>query len=262
MPSSRQRSNIGGFQQLFITVRGMAIACLLLLGLSSCLLNRVVTVKQQFCDFESNFALRFDDVTELQIQHPVLRDTDILWISDAEPTRISELNEELVMTWEIEKVMKIPEPENDIAIDLYFEQSDGKYKLRRVQMDPVLREMTDSETMNQELIEKMASNVCDTGWSFSARDVEYELSEQEIALLPSRSEIVKALGEPTEYLESESAYVYEFRPKNGNPDPNIARMVIWFDEATDLPVKMESGYSRFATRANFIERKMVFSVTL
>jgi hypothetical protein len=249
-------------QQFFIAVRSIAVACLLLLALSSCLLNRVVTVKQQFCDFESNFALRFEDVTELQIQHPVLRDTDILWIFDAEPTRISELNEQLVMTWEIEKVMEIPEPENDFAIDLYFEHSDDQYKLGRIQMDPILREMMDSETMNQELIEKMALNVCDTGWSFSARDLEYELSEQEIELLPSRSEILEALGEPTEYLETESAYVYEFRPKNGNPEPNVARIVIWFDDVADLPVKMESSYSRFATRADFVERKMVFSVTL
>jgi hypothetical protein len=262
MPSTLQAFRKDGFQRLFVAVRSIAVACLLLLGLSSCLLNRVVTVKQQFCDFESNFALQFDDVTELRIQNPILLDKDILWISDAEPTSISEGNDELVMTWVIEKVMKIPEPENDFAIDLYFEQSDGQYKLNRVQMDPILRQMMDSETTSQELIEKMAMNVCETGWSFNARDVEYELSDEEIAMLPSRLEILEALGEPSEYLESESAFVYKFRPKNGDPESNIAKMVVWFDEAAYLPVKMESSYSRFTTRADFIERKMVFSLTL
>jgi hypothetical protein len=261
MPS-RQTSDKGGFQQLFIAVRTVAIAGLLLLGLSSCLLNRVVTVKQQFCDFESNFALQFDDVTELQIQHPVLLDTDILWISDAEPSSVAEGNDELVMTWVIEKVMKIPEPEYDFAIDLYFEQSEGQYKLNRVQMDPVLREMMGTETINQELIDKMATNVCEAGLRFSDRDVEYELSEQEIAQLPNRSEILEMLGEPSEHLEPESAYVYEFRPRNNDPDPNIARVKVWFDESGELPVKMESSYSRFTTRADFAERQMVFSLTL
>jgi hypothetical protein len=191
-----------------------------------------------------------------------LLDKDILWISDAEPTSVTEGNGELVMTWVIEKVMNIPEPEYDFAIDLYFEQSEGHYKLNRVQMDPIMREIMGTETINQELIDKMAMDVCETGWRFSDRDVEYELSEQEIALLPNRSEILEMLGEPSEHLETESAYVYEFRPRNNDPDPNIARVKVWFDESGELPVKMESSYSRFTTRADFAQRQMVFSVTL
>jgi hypothetical protein len=245
-----------------MVVRGTAAACLLLIVLSGCLLNRVVTVKQQFCDFESNFVLQFDDVTELRIQNPVLLDKDILWISDSRPTSISEGNEELVMTWVIEKVMEIPEPENDFAIDLHFERLDDQYKLKRVRMDPVLRQMIDSETMSQELVDTMAMNFCEAGWSFGARDVAYELSEQEIANLPGRSEIVDMLGKPSETLKSEQAYIYEFRAKNSHPEPNIARVKIWFDESGELPVKMESSYSRFAASADFIERQMIFSVTL
>jgi len=238
------------------------VAGLLLIGLSGCLLNRVVAVKEQFCDFESNFALHYGEVTEIQFHRPVLRDTDILWLSSAEPTAVTELNDTLVLTYVIEKVMKDPEPEYDSAIDLHFERSEGHYMLSRIQMDTILSSMMDSGTWNQQLVDRMAANFCEAGLSFGARDVAYELSDEEIALLPSRIEILEMLGEPSEYIAPESAFVYEFRPRNGDPDSNIARVKVWFDEAGELPIRMESSYSRFTTRADFVERQMVFSVAL
>lgn len=245
-----------------LSIRAAAVACLLLIGLSGCLLNRVVEVKEQFCDFESNFTLQYGEETEIIFHNPVLRDTDILWLSGTEPTAVAEWGDTRVLTYVIEKVSKTPQPEYDSAIDLHFERSDEHFTLSRIQMDSILSSLMDSEIRNPELIDRMAMNFCQAGLSLGVRDVTHELSDEQIALLPSRTEILEILGEPSEYLEPESAYVYEFQPKNDEPEPKTARVTLWFDESGELPVKMESSYSRYTTRADFVARQMVFSVAL
>jgi hypothetical protein len=65
-----------------------ALACVLVLSVPGCLLNRVITVKEQMCDFETNFVFRFDDTAELRFLHPILLDSDIVWLAGAEPSEI------------------------------------------------------------------------------------------------------------------------------------------------------------------------------
>ena len=36
----------------------------------------------------------------------------------------------------------------------------------------------------------------------------------------------------------------------------------WFDESGEKPVRMESNYSRYHTKADFIEKKVFLRVTL
>jgi len=129
-------------------------------------------------------------------------------------------------------------------------------------MDPKLSVMIGPEMLSQAYIDQAAQDFCDTRWGFGGRELEYEISDQALAMLPSQSKILDLLGEPSEYLDTESAFIYDFRLKNDDPTPLLARMTVWFDETGDLPVKMESSYSRFATKADFIDRKMYFKVTL
>ncbi len=262
LPTSKHPTREIGFRSIGRSIRTAVIAGLLALGLSSCLLNRVITVKEQFCDFESNFAVNFDGGTEFLMHHPVLLDSDILWLSDASPTIVSQSGDELLMTYVIEKVMPVPNPDNDFAFELNFIQSEGQFRLSRMQMDPKLSAMMGPEMLSQEYIDQAAQNFCDTRWGFGGRKLEYEISDQALAMLPNQSEILDLLGEPSEYLDTESAFIYNFRLKNEDPTPLLARMTVWFDEAGDLPVKMESSYSRFATKADFTDRKMYFKVTL
>jgi hypothetical protein len=260
--TSKKFATQNGPKRILRTVRTAAIAALLVLGLSGCLLNRVVTMKEQFCDFESNFAVNFDAGPEFLIHHPVLLDSDILWLSDASPTIISKTDDDLLMTFVAEKITPAPDPDKDFAFNLHFVQSEGHYKLSRIQMDPKLSAIMGPEIINQAYIDRAAQDFCDVSWGFGGRELEYEITDQAMAMLPSRTEILDLLGEPSEYLDPESAFIYHFRLKNSDPKPLVARMTVWFDERGELPVKMESSYSRFATKADFTDQKMYFSVSL
>ena len=65
-----------------------ALAGGMALVLNGCLINRMVEVKEQFCEFDSNFSLDFAEPASFNMHHPVLLDRDILWLSDAEPTEL------------------------------------------------------------------------------------------------------------------------------------------------------------------------------
>ena len=44
------------------------LTCVTAFALSGCLLNRMVELKDQFCDFDSNFSLQFEDSVEFYFQ--------------------------------------------------------------------------------------------------------------------------------------------------------------------------------------------------
>ena len=84
----------------------------------------------------------------------MLLDTDILWLSGAPPTKTTKTADELTMTFVIEKVMSqpgyLPDPANDIQVDLHFDRFDDEFKLRRVRMDPKLTTLMNPDFFDKE----------------------------------------------------------------------------------------------------------------
>jgi hypothetical protein len=246
--------------------RWSILVAIMVFSLSSCLVNRVVEIKEQFCDFDSNFNLQFDNSVDFRFNHPVLLDSDILWLSGASPTEIVQSEDELLMIFLIEKVMPASVQENDsgqnFRIDLNFDHFDEEYKLRQVRMDPKLKELINPELFDEEYISSMVRNVCDTGLNFAFTSMEMDISEQELNMLPDRQEILRLLGPPLEKVDQDTGLVYEYRVKGEQTDPNIARFTVWFDETGMKPVRVESRYFRYQTRADFLEKKMYIKVTI
>ena len=244
----------------------IVLTCFTAFALSSCLLNRVVELKGQFCEFESNFSLQFDDSVDIYFNKPVLLDSDILWLSGAPPTKITKSADELTMTFVIEKVMSqpgyVPDPENDIQVDLHFGRFDDGFKLKHVRMDPKLSVLMNPDFLSEEVINSAARDVCDTGWSFASTTLEMDISEQELSLLPNREEILELLGAPFDQVDQDTGFVYQYRLKGEKRESEFARLVVWFDETGEKPVRMESDYSRYHTKADFIEKKVFLRVSL
>jgi hypothetical protein len=240
--------------------------CCVAFAMSSCLLNRVVVLKGQFCDFESNFGLQFSDSLEVYFYKPVLLDSDMLWLAGAPPTKVSKTADELVMTFVIEKIMAqpdyAPDPANEFQVDLYFGRFDQEYRLKHVWMDPKLSALMNPEFFNEEVINSAAKNVCDTGWSFASTTLELDISEQELSQLPNRQEILELLGAPLKQVGQDTGFVYQYRLKGQKHESDIARLVVWFDESGEMPVRMESNYSRYHTKADFIEKKVFLRVSI
>ena len=92
------------------TIITAVVAACLVAPLSGCLVNRVVEVRDQFCEFDSNFTIDAENLTAFDFHRPILLDSDILWLAGATPTEISRDADGLSMLYVIEKVSDIPEP--------------------------------------------------------------------------------------------------------------------------------------------------------
>ena len=240
---------------------GSAVCCMSL-GLSGCFINRVVEVRDQMCDFDSNFSLQFADSANLNFHSPVLLDRDILWIVGASPTMMTNTQDDLSMVFVLEKSGPNPRPEDEIRVDLKFDRIDDQYKLMNVRFDPKFNAMINPDFLDKAALDSATQTLCETGLSFASTRMEIDISDQDLDELPNRAEILDSLGPPLKADEGNRSFTYEYRLKGDNSSPMKARFTVWFDETGEKLARMDSEYSHFRTSADFINKKMLLKVKI
>jgi len=239
-----------------------ATACSLALLLNGCLITRVVEVKDQFCEFDTNFSLEFAESAELNFNSPVLREKDILWIAGTSPTTMKEDGVELSMVFILEKAGPDPGPEDEIRVELKFDRIDDQYKLMNVRFDPKLNTIINPDFFDKTAIDSATRTLCETGWSLASRGVELDISGQDLDDLPNQTEIQDWLGAPFKQDETDNSMTYEYHLKSNDPNPQKARFTVWYDNTGEKPVRMESEYSRFRTTTDFVNKTMSMKVKI
>ena len=237
-------------------------ACCLALCLNGCLINRVAVVKEQFCDFDSNFSLMFAGSADFSFHSPVLLDKDVRWIAGTSPTRMNKTGAEMSMVFILEKAGPDPRPEDEITLELKLHRIGDDYKLKKVRFDPKLNAMINADFLDEATLDSAARNLCESGWSLASRSMDIDISDRDLDELPHRTEILGWLGSPFEKDENENSLTYEYRLKNNDPDPKRVRFTIWFDSAGEKPLRMESQYSRYRSSADFVDKKMSMRVNI
>jgi hypothetical protein len=243
-------------------LRLAVLAAFLAIGLNGCLITRVVEVKDQFCEFDSNFSLEFADSAGFNFHHPVLLDKDVIWIADTQPTETYVNGSELLMVFVLEKTVPEPRLEDEIRIELNFALIDWKYRLSNVQFDPMLNTIINPDFLDEKAIHTATQTMCETGWSFASTTVEMDISGQDLDDLPGRREILDWLGPPLERDAENDSFTYEYRLRGSEANPVLASFTVWFDESGQRPARMESSYSRFRTHTDFIEKTVSMKVEI
>lgn len=233
-----------------------AVTASLAFGLSGCLFNRAAEVKSQFCDFNSNFSLDFDQSAEFQFRHPIMLDKDILWLTASEPTETVVSSTKKQMVFIMEKSGTAPDPSTDIRVELGFDLLEGQYRLASINFDSKLNALMNPEVLDQATIEAGSRMMCDTGYSLASREIELDLSGQSFDELPNRQEILELLGPPLEHDPVGGSFSYEYRLKGSEDDPFNTRFTVWFDDSGEKLARMESRYSHFHSSTDFINKKM------
>jgi hypothetical protein len=245
-------------QKVFVAT----LAACLALGLNGCLLNRMVEVQDQFCDFDSNFKLQFADSASFNFHSPVLLDQDILWIADASPTHMTRTADDLSMVFILEKTGSDNNPENQIRVELAFLKIDDQFKLASVMFDPKLNAVINPQMLDKASIDTATQTLCETGWSFGSTAVEMDLSGQDLDDMPKRAEILDWLGPPVEEDKESNSFTYEYQLKGDMPEPMTTRFTVWFDSAGEKPVRIDSEYSRFRTSTDLVGKTMSMKVKI
>lgn len=238
------------------------LAGALSIGVSGCLVNRVMEVKQQFCDFDSNFTIDFSESPGVHFTHPVILDKDILWLAGADPTSVIRSNEQLNMFFIIEEDVPVPNPDNEIGFELEFTLLGDDFKLKQVRLDPKLNGIFNPDYLDRESILASAQEICQTGLGFGSRSVELDLSDRDIDELPSRMEALELMGPPHALVDGGNGWTWRYRMKGDTSGDNGAQFTVWFDENSQKPLRMESQYAKYRTKADFIAKKVSMNVEL
>lgn len=236
-------------------------AVILSLLTSGCLFTRVKEVKSQACAFDENFEVRFGEYPTIVMKEPVLLDSDILWLVGAEPTYRMQMSDTLLMRYEIEEDLPAPNPDNDLRIDLEFVHIDDEFKLSRVLLDPRASRFFNESFLDDESLLSAAQEVCDAGLAPSITGMDINISEEEIAMLPTRQEVIDLVGPPHALSEDKTGWIYGYRLK-GNRDEGNAQFTVWFDADGQQPIRFESRYSRYRTVADLESKKLSMDIDL
>lgn len=242
--------------------RALPTVLLLTLSLPGCLVNRVVEVKEQFCDFNSNFQLAFADSASLQMENPVLLASDILWLADAEPTRSHGTDKGWLMRFVVEEDVAEPDPSREWGFDLLFDRDGEDFRLSRIELDTRFNRFINTTNLDADTLAESARAVCNTGLNFASTQVELHLDGQHRQALPSRAELIELAGEAHEHVDGGSGWVYRYRLKGATGHGPAAQFTIWFDETGERPFKMESRYARYLGEADFASNTLRLSIDL
>jgi hypothetical protein len=237
-------------------LRIVALTCLGTL-VGGCLLTRIYTFKDQFCRYDANFRLQVEENVTLTMFHPVLLDTDVVWLVGAPPTERRQHGDVLRMRYVIEKLQAHPDSSYDIPIDLGFVlDADGSYRLGYGRLDRNLATL-----LTPEVITQAVENACTAHPSPFERSIHLDLSEADLTGLPTREELLHLLGPPSMKSADDSELVFSYRLKQATDRAEAARGVVWFDSQGRLR-KLKFRYLRYEVRADFVRRQAVITIDL
>jgi hypothetical protein len=227
-----------------------AVLLLLASALSGCLLNRVYAFKHQFCDFQHNFRLTVDAEARLLMHHPVLYDSDVVWLIGAPPTRRRYKGGGLDMVYVVEPDTPHPDPRYAIPISLNFQHSGNGYRLR----EGVIHQNLTS-ILGPALITTTVEHVCHSAPDLWRRSVEVRLSELDPADLPARRDILEALGPPRLSLAAGRIWKYRYRLQDGGADTDKTYATVWFDNTGSRLERLHIRYLRYELDADFVAQR-------
>lgn len=221
------------------------LALTLMAQLSGCLLNRVYAFKEQFCDYQSNFTFVVDDGVSMHMHHPVLRDTDVIWLLGASPTFRTEGTETLEMVYVVEKDIGENAAEYAIPLHLEFQQKNGQMLLRAGIIDKNLSAM-----ITPGLIRETVAHACTAQARMVSRSVHFDLHDLDPDDIPTPQEIVAALGPPNG--EATGGMLYRFRLRGAGPEVEKSFARIWLDSTGKKVERVQFRYLIYQLDADFV----------
>ena len=227
------------------------------LALSGCLLTRIYAFKHQFCDYDRNFALSIDQDARLYMHNPVLYDSDVVWLVGAPPTQSSGRGDILEMVYVVEKDERDADPKYSIPVSLRFAYSGSRYRLQEGVIHQNL-----TTVLSPALIANTVQHTCQSRPNLLGRSVEVDLSEVDDNDLPTRSDILDALGPPRNSFAAGRVLKYSYRLQNAEPNSDRTHAVVWFGPDGNRIERLRLSYFRYELDADFVRKRARISVRL
>ncbi|MEH6588942.1 MAG: hypothetical protein V7746_01730 [Halioglobus sp.] len=238
---------------------GLTIACTTA-ALSGCSIGRVNDAKGQFCDFDNNFSYSLGEQPSLVWSSPVLRDSDVEGIIGYRPTKVIATENGLTHRYVVEKFTLDDAPAERMTFEINYQVSDDIARLQSIVFPSEMSRGNYIERFSDPTaIAASAAEICSSSFEFSMRPFEQDIDPKLLADLPDKEDILAMMGAPSWQSEDEHALIYEYHVLGQKPHSDPVRMVVWFDEADVMPVRMETRYRFMRSRADLREGKVRMS---
>ncbi|HKX55900.1 MAG TPA: hypothetical protein VJN01_07360, partial [Xanthomonadales bacterium] len=242
-----------------IVTRAVLTALVATVLLSACLLTRLYAFKQQFCDYQDNFSFSTDDEFRVNLLHPILLDSDVIWLAGAQPSKQQQDEQSGQMQWIVDKVLpaqSVPDPEFDeLSIEMDFQVEDEKYKLHQVRMDQRF-----AYVVSPDLMERHADNVCNSSWLVFGRSGEIDLADADLSGQPGRQEIMDYLGQPTTSIRDDAEQSlgmrFEYRLRGSKRAQPQYSFEFWHDAQSGELLRSTANSIRFSSTTDFVQKKL------
>jgi hypothetical protein len=218
--------------------------------LQGCMVDRLLAVRSQMCTFDEAYRVSLFPALEIDMLEPVMLDEDIHWLWDAEPTVYVDDGRERWDRYVLQKLVIDEEGQrrpmaDEISIDFEYTLIDGQNLLSRIRTSDLPAGLRMEERFTPANMQDMAHEVCNTSLAALMPGRKMPLDPGLLEDLPNRTEVLDALGPPTEVLSDNDALVYEYRLSGSEEPRHVARLVVQFDPEGVRPLQVESVYGRY-----------------
>ena len=197
-----------------------------LVMLSGCIFVRMLNVKDQLNDFDTNFDLNDEKGLTLVFKNPVLLSDDVIWLMKGSPGSVKLIEESEQWTYVFQKQHTTSQEEGDeydIPIVMVMEEDK-------------LTEITFPERFLKNLsvpvLKKMLSSMGNADVSKFKRSASSKYVGEDTTGIPTSDNVMETLGEPYELEvgdeKSQLSYLYYLEDATGNADRDNLNLELWF----------------------------------
>lgn len=235
----------------------MAIAaalgfCLLLGG---CVYLRLLEVKNQLAKFDDFFSVEVTDSFTLHLKDPVIYDSDILYLTEINPSRIDTEQESATFVYQFEKVETNPAP-SQIKKDLTFSFAfNADKKLDRMVVSPEILQIVPAKFLELS-IRAIGHGKVDKVKRQLKGDV--EKVAQDGLVIPTYKSMISVLGKPYEEVGKHDGLHAVFRylmksDSTGAMAENRKKAVVdmLFDPETKQLIKVAGNFAGMKISVNY-----------
>jgi len=234
---------------------------LLTIVLSGCFSGRLLSVKEQMCDFDNYVQVDFGTRLKVQLQEPVLLEKDVYIMMGASPTTRVETTDRVVASFVFELLQPgsgdTPVPTGEeIQLDLMFVHTNKHLRLAQIEMAEIPIDLLAGRIPDQADMEVIATQACEYSISPFSRSASIDIDSELLQDLPGRQAIIDWFGSPVETLDNGNTIAYEYRLRGANPDQQTGRLMASFDETGDKPLLVEASFTHYLASIDLVEGKL------
>lgn len=204
---------------------------LVLLTLSSCIFFRMLDVRDQLNDFETNFDLNDERGLTLVFKNPVLMSDDVIWLMKGSPLSVKPEQEGQLWTYVFQKQYLTSQEEGD----------EYDIPILMVMEDDKLTEVSFPErflnNLSIPLLKKILASMGNADISKLSRSASSKYEGDDPNEIPTSDNVQETLGIPYEIEDlgenSKLSYLYYLEDAQGNATKDNLNFELWFIAGND-----------------------------